>query len=63
MSLTWGIKDRTFQEVQRVPHKENPKKPTSRHIIKMPKVKGKARLSRAARQTQLVVYKGPSLRL
>lgn len=28
-----------FQGVQRVPHKKNPKKPTSRHIIKMPKVK------------------------
>lgn len=62
MSLTWGIKDIRFQEVQRVPHKKNPKKTTSRHITKTPKVKGKARLSKAARQIQLVINKGPSPR-
>ena len=31
--------DIQFQEVQRVPNKKNPKRPTPRHIIKMPKVK------------------------
>lgn len=62
MPLTWGIKDIRFQEVQRVPHKKNPKKPAPRHITKMPKVKGKARLSKAARQIQLVINKGPSPR-
>lgn len=62
MPLTWGIKDIRFQEAQRVPHKKNPKKPAPRHITKLPKVKGKARLSKAARQTQLVINKGPSPR-
>ena len=41
------------QEVQRVPNKMNPKKPTERHIIiKMPKVKYKERILKAAREKQ-----------
>ena len=37
--------DIQLQEVQRVPNKMNPKRPTPRHIIiKMPKVKFKERL-------------------
>ena len=40
------------------------KRPTSRHIIiKMPKVKDKERVFKAAREKQLVTYKGVSLRL
>ena len=42
----------------------NPKRPTSRHIIiKMPKVKNKERILKAAREKQLVTYKGAPIRL
>ena len=47
------------QEAQRVSNKMNPKRPTPRHIIiKMPKVKYKGRNLKAAREKQLVTYKG-----
>ena len=46
-------------QVQKVPYKMNPKRPTPRHIIiKMPKVKDKERILKAARGKQLVTYKG-----
>ena len=52
------------QEVQRAPNKMNPKRPTPRHIIiKMPKVKDKETISKAAREKQLVAYKGAPIRL
>ena len=52
------------QEAQRVPNKMNPKRNTSRHIIiKMPKVKDKERILKAAREKQLVTYKGVPIRL
>ena len=42
----------------------DPKKATSRHIIiKMPKVKDKERILKAARQKQRVTYKGVPIRL
>ena len=42
----------------------NPKRPTPRHIIiKMPKVKYKERNLKAAREKQLVTYKGAPIRL
>ena len=42
--------DTQVQEAQRVPNKLDPKKATSRHIIiKMPKVKDKERILKAAR--------------
>ena len=42
----------------------NPRKPTPRHIIiKMPKVKDKERISKAAREKQLVTYRGVPIRL
>ena len=48
--------------MQRVPNKMNPKRPTPRHIIiKMPKFKD--RILKAAREKQLVTYKGAPLRL
>ena len=48
----------------RVPNKMNPKRPTPRHIIiKMPKVKDKERISKAARGRQIVTYKGAPIRL
>ena len=41
------------QEVQRVPIKMNPKRPTPRHIIiKMVKLKDKERILKAAREKQ-----------
>ena len=42
----------------------NPKRPTPRHIIiKMPKVKDKERILKAAREEQLFTYKGVSISL
>ena len=42
----------------------NPKRPTPRHIIiKMPKVKDKKRILKAAREKKLVTYKGVPIRL
>ena len=52
------------QEAQRVPNKMNPKRPKPRHIIiKMQKVKDKERILKAARERQLVTYKGAPIRL
>ena len=49
--------DMQVQEAQRVPNKLDTKRPTSRHIIiKMPKVK--ERILKAAREKQLVTYRG-----
>ena len=40
------------------------KRPTSRHIIiKMPKFKDKERILRAAREKQIITYKGVPIRL
>ena len=51
--------DMQIQEAQRVPNKVEPKRTTKRHIIiKMSKVKGKARILKAAREKQRVTYKG-----
>ena len=50
--------DIQVQEVQRVPNKMNPKRPTPRHIIiKMPKVKS------SERQAVRFIYKGVTARL
>ena len=52
------------QEAQRVPKKMDAKSPTPRHIIiKMPKVKDKERILKAAREKQWVTYKGIPIRL
>ena len=46
--------DMQVQEAQRVPNKMCAKRPTWRHnIIKMPKVKDKERILKAAREKQL----------
>ena len=56
--------DIQVQEVQRIPNKLDPKRTTPRHIIiKMPKVKDKERILKAAREKQIVTYKGVSIRL
>ena len=45
------------------PDKMNEKTPTPRHIIiKMPKFKDKERILKAAREKQLVAYKGVPMR-
>ena len=52
------------QEVQRVPIKMNPKRPTPRHIIiKMPRFKDKKRILKVAREKQELTYKGAPIRL
>ena len=49
--------DIQVQEAQRVPNKMDTKKTTPRHIIiKMPKVKHKERILKAAREKQIVTY-------
>ena len=45
------VKEIDFQEVQRVPKKLDPKRNTPRHIIiKLPKIKYKERILKAARE-------------
>ena len=52
------------QEALRVPNTMDPKRPTPRHIIiKMPKVKDKERIFKAAREKKLVTYRGDPIRL
>ena len=50
--------DIQVQEVQRVPKKLDPKRATPRHIIlKMPKIKDRETVLKAAREKQRVTYK------
>ena len=52
------------QQAQRIPNKLDPKKATARHnTIKIPKVKDKERILKAAREKQRVTYKGVPIRL
>ena len=56
--------DIQIQEAQRVPNKMDPKRTTPRHIIiKMPNVKDKERILKAATEKQTVTYKGVPIRL
>ena len=51
-------------EAQRVTNKLEPKRTTPRHIIiKMPKVKDKERILKAAKEKETVTYKGVPIRL
>ena len=56
------VKDIDFQEVQeaqRVAKKLDPKRNTPRHIIiKLPKIKDKEKILKAAREKETVTYKG-----
>ena len=55
--------DNKKQETQRAPNKWNPNRPTPRHIIiKMAKIKDKAKIPKAAREKQSVSYKGTQIR-
>ena len=48
----------------RDPNKMDAKRPTPRHIIiKMPKITDKERILKAAREKQLVTYRGVPIRL
>ena len=59
-----GEIDTEAQEAYRIPNKLDPKRNTPRHIIiKMPKVKDKDRILKAAREKQRVTYKGVPIRL
>ena len=52
------------QEAQRVPYRINPKRDTLRHIlIKLPKIKYKEKILKAAREKQQITYKGIPIRL
>ena len=56
--------DMQVQEAQRVPNKMDAKTSIPRHIIsKMPKVKDKERILKAAREKQLLTYRGVPIRL
>ena len=56
--------DMQVQEAQSIPNKLDPKRTTPRYIkIKMPKVKDKQRILKAAREKQTVTYKGVFIRL
>ena len=60
-------KDIDFQEAleaQRVPKKSDPRRNTPRHIIiKLPTMKDKERILKAAREKETVTYKGVPIRL
>ena len=56
--------DIQVQEAQRIPNKLDPKRTTTRHIIrKMPKVKYKDRILKTEREKQRVTCKGVPIRL
>ena len=56
--------DMQVQEAQRIPNKMDAKRPTPRHIIiKMPEVKDKERILRAAREKKLVTNRGVPISL
>ena len=56
--------DIQVKEAQRVPNKLNLKRTTPRNIIiKMPKVKYKKRILKAAREKHIIIYKGVAIRL
>ena len=61
------VKEIDFQEVQeaqRVPKKLDPRRHTPRYnIIKLPQMKDKERILKAAREKDTVTYKGVPIRL
>ena len=63
-NLAKEIDFQKVQEAQRVPKKLDPRKNTPRHIIiKLPKIKDKERIFKAAREKETVTYKGVPIRL
>ena len=56
--------DMQVQDAHRIPKKLNPRRNTPRHIIiKLPKIKDKERILKAARGKETVTYKGVPIRL
>ena len=56
--------DMQVQETQRIPNKLDPNRATPRHIIiKMPTVKDKERVLKAAREKETVTYEAVPIRL
>ena len=55
--------DVQVQGAQKVPKKLNPRRNTPGHIIKLPRIKDKERILKAARGKGRVNYKGVSIRL
>ena len=52
------------QEARRVPHRKNPRRNTTRHIlIKLSKIKYKEKMLKAAKEKQQITYKGIPIRL
>ena len=63
-SLVKKIDFQQVQEAQRVPTKLDPRKHTPRHIIiTLPKIDDKEKTFKAAREKEIVTYKGVSIRL
>ena len=63
-NLAKEIDFQEVQEAQRVPKKWDPRKHTPRHtIIKLPKIKEKEKILKAARGKETVTYKGVPIRL
>ena len=63
-NLATEIDFQEVQEAQRVPKKLDPRRNTPRHIIiKLPKIKDKERILKAAREKARVTYKGVPIRL
>ena len=57
-------KEIDVQEAQRVPKKLDPKRNTPRHIIiKLPKIKYKEKILKAAQEMETVTYKAVPIRL
>ena len=63
-NLAKEIDFQEVQEAQRVPKKLDPKRNTLKHIIiKLPKIKEKEKILKAARGRERITYKGVSIRL
>ena len=62
-NLAKEIDFQEVQEAQRIPRKLNPRRNTARHIIiKLPRIKDKERILKAAREKETVTYKGVPIR-
>ena len=63
-NLAKEIDFQEVQEAQRVPKKLDPKRNTPRHIfIKLPKIKDKESILKAAREKETFIHKGVPIRL
>ena len=63
-NLAKEIDFQEVQEAQRVPKKLDPSRNTPRHIIiKLPRIKDKERILKAARGKETVTYRGVPIRL